>query len=98
MPIKITVEFLSLPIVAKAIGSKSIHLNRFQGETVQDLVTHLTTKYGKTVRDFLLDDNGDLDMSFRIQLNGATWIHQDGLDHPLADGDQVTLMLLVGGG
>ena len=98
MPIRITVEFLSLPIVAKAIGSKTLHLNRFQGETVEDLVIHLTTKYGKTVRDFLLDDDGYFDMQFRIQLNGAMWIHQDGLDHPLSDGDHVTLMMLVGGG
>lgn len=98
MSIKITIEFLSLPIVTKAIGSKTLHLNRFQGETVEDLVTHLTTKYGKTVRDFLLDENGHLDMQFRIQLNGAVWIYQDGLDHPLSDGDQVTLMMLVGGG
>lgn len=93
----ITVELLSLPIVTKAIGAKSVTM-AFTDQTVQDLINDLTRRYGPKVRDFLTDGDGNLDLSIRVQLNGADWIYHDHLDHPLADGDQVTLMMLVGGG
>ena len=93
----ITVEFLSLPVVVKAIGAKTVTVG-FDGQTVRQLVDTLTTRYGGKVRDFLLDGDGQLDLSIRVQLNKADWIYHDQLDHPLADGDHVTLMMLVGGG
>jgi len=93
----ITVDFLSLPIVTKAIGARSVTMD-FTGQTVRDLIGDLTRRFGPKVHDFLTDDDGHLDLSIRVQLNGAAWIYHDRLDHPLTDGDHVTLMMLVGGG
>jgi molybdopterin converting factor small subunit len=94
---RVTVEFLSLPIVTKAVGAKQISVD-LAGRTVHDLVEELGRRYGPRVRDFLLDDEGRLDLPFRVQLNRAEWLYRDDLHHVLANGDHVAIMMLVGGG
>jgi molybdopterin converting factor small subunit len=94
---KVTVEFLSLPIVVKSVGSKTVALD-FSGTTVEDVVQEVAHKYGPDVRRFLLDDSGRLDMTFRVSLNGREWILREEMHRPLHDGDRVTIMMLVGGG
>lgn len=94
---KITVEFLSMPVITKIIGSKSVTLS-FSGNTIDDLLSHITNKYGEEVRRFLLDDTGKLDMTLKILLNKKEWIPREGTNRPLRDSDVVTIMMLVGGG
>jgi molybdopterin converting factor small subunit len=94
---KVTVEFLSLPNVAKMIGSKSVNLD-FPGGTIHDLIKEITGKYGKKVSDFLLDQDGRLDANFRVVLNKQEWLNHDQLDRAVQDGDVVTIAMLVGGG
>jgi sulfur carrier protein ThiS len=94
---KITVEFLSLPNVVKKVGSKTVSLN-ISGTTVEDLIRELGAKYGKDVRQFLLDETGQLDMSFAVAINKEELIHRDQLNRALQDGDHVAIMMLVAGG
>lgn len=94
---KITVDFLSMPIVTKIIGSKKVSLD-FYGQTINDLLHHIIDKYGEKLGRFLMDENGKLDMVFQVYLNGKERIPRDRMDKILQDGDQVTLMMLVGGG
>ena len=94
---KITVEFLSMPIITKVIGSKSVNLS-FSGDTIDDLLSHITNKYGEEVRRFLLDDTGKLDMTLKILLNKKEWIPREGTNRLLRDSDVITIMMLVGGG
>jgi len=94
---KINLTFLSLPKVTKIIGNKSISFN-FSGQTINDLLKELIKKYGTELGQFLLDDKGKLDMVFKIMLNKKEWIKRDQLDKVLKDGDQLTIMMLVGGG
>jgi molybdopterin converting factor small subunit len=94
---KINIEFLSMPIVTKIVGSKTLTLD-FPGETINDLVNQIVHYYGEKLRHFLLDESSKLDRAFMIHLNRKEWIRRDQLDQPLKDGDQVTLMMLVGGG
>jgi molybdopterin converting factor small subunit len=94
---KIHVEFLSLPIVAKMVGGKSISLD-FPGGTVDDLIKHLTGRYGPGVGKFLLDKTGKLDMGFQVLLNEKEWISRTKTNKPLEDGDHVKIMMLVSGG
>ena len=94
---KITVEFLSLPNVAKMVGSKMVTLD-FSGTTVEELVLQVCEKYGPKVRQFLLDESGQLDLSFAVTINKKEWIRRDQMSHALCDGDQVTIMLLAAGG
>jgi molybdopterin converting factor small subunit len=94
---KITVEFLSLPNIARMIGSKSIVLD-FSGITVNDLVRDVAGKYGRDVQKFLLDETGNLDMSLALMINKQEWIRHNQMDRPLQDGDLVTILMMAGGG
>ncbi len=94
---KIQVDFLSLPTVTKIIGNKSIAFE-LSGHSIQDLVREISDKYGQEIKQFLLDESGQLDTVFKVQLNKQQWIPRDRLDTSLQAGDQVTFMMLVGGG
>lgn len=94
---KISVEFLSVPIVTKIVGGKFISFD-LSGQTVDDLIDEMINKYGQKLRRFLFDDSGKLDTVFKILLNKKEWIRRDQMNKPLKDGDQVTLMMLVAGG
>ena len=94
---KITVEFLSIPVVAKIIGSKSTTID-FNGRTIEDLIQEITCKYGEKTRQFLLDESGKLDMIFKVILNKKEWIYRDQMDKILIEGDKVTIMMLAAGG
>ena len=94
---KVTVEFLSLPKITRIIGNKSI-VFELQGSSIQDLVREISNKYGQEIKQFLLDESGQLDTVFKIQLNKSQWIPRDRLDTALQVGDRVTFMMLVSGG
>jgi len=93
----VTVEFLSLPIVTKIVGSKTVSMD-FTGQTVEKLLHQVTEKYGTKVEQFLLDENGRLDMMLKVLRNGEEWIQMDEMQKPLEDGDRITIMLLAAGG
>jgi molybdopterin converting factor small subunit len=86
-----------LPKVARIVGNKSIVFD-LQGRHIQDLIMEISERYGQEIRTFLLDESGQLDTVFKIQLNKTQWISRDRLDTPLREGDRVTFMMLVGGG
>jgi len=94
---KINIEFLSMPIVTKIVGSKTLALD-FPGETLNDLINQIANSYGEKLGHFLLDESSKLDRAFMIHLNKKEWVRRDQLNKTLKDGDQVTLMMLVGGG
>jgi hypothetical protein len=94
---KVTVEFLSLPNIAKLVGGKSIP-HDFAGGTIQELIGEVAGKHGKKVSDFLLDESGQLAPDFRVVLNKQKWLNPDQLDQPVQDGDVITIAMLVGGG
>ena len=94
---KIKVDFLSLPNVAKMVGSRTIFLD-FSGTTVNDLVHEVAGKYGSDVKKFLLDESGNLDMSLSLMINKQEWIRHNQMDRLLHDGDQITIMMLAAGG
>ena len=93
----ITVEFLSLPNIVRKIGSKSVVLN-FSGTTVRDLISEVARKYGSDVSKFLLDENGNLDMTLAVMLNKQEWIRHNQMDKPLHYGDHITILMLAAGG
>ena len=94
---QITVESLGLPTLAAVIGRKTeVSL---EAGTVEDLIRHLTGRFGAKARQVLLDAEGNLDLSIQVMLNEEGFISRDELPRRvLQDGDHVRLMLLVGGG
>ena len=45
---KINVEFLSLPIVTKIVGSKSLSLD-FSGQTINELIDEIIDRHGDSL-------------------------------------------------
>jgi molybdopterin converting factor small subunit len=95
--VKVRVDFIGIPTVSKLVGSKSISVD-FPDKTVGELIKHISKRYGKGVRDFLLDESGNLDLTFQILLNGTEWISRKDMNRNLSDDDVVRIILLAGGG
>ena len=94
---KIKLEALGLPTLAGLIGKKTEV--EFGGGTVVDLISLLTQKHGRKVREILLDSKGELDLTIQVMLNDEGFLSRDTLAHrALKEGDKVRFMLLAGGG
>jgi molybdopterin converting factor small subunit len=94
---KIIVEFLGFPIVTDVIGKKKLELV-VPGETVEDVINELITRYGEKVRNAFYDARGNFDPMIQIALNGKSFIPVDKHDTPLEDGDSIVFTILLAGG
>jgi len=88
---------LYLPMLSEVVGRDELEVT-FDGRTAGDLLDHLMRTYGKGARDALLDERGRLDMEVQLLRNRQDWITGESLDTELADGDHVTIMVLMAGG
>ena len=88
---------LLVPILPEEVGGKELDVD-FAGSTVGDLIDHLLTTYGRKARQALLGEDGRLDPVVQALLNGETWVTHEHLDTPLHEGDDVVLMVMLGGG
>lgn len=86
-----------LPVLPEATGGKQLQVE-FAGDTVNDLIEHLLAQYGRKARQALYEKDGQLDPVVQILVNGERWVPHDQLDTALQDGDEVMLMMMLGGG
>ncbi len=86
-----------LPVLPEAIGRRELEVE-FAGETVNDLIEHLVTRYGRKAKQALYDDKGKLDPVVQVLINGEKWVTRDQLDTSLQNGDSVILMIMMAGG
>ena len=94
---KIQIESLGLPTLAKLIG-KTSQLEMTDG-TVADVISHIVDRIGQPARKILLDQTGQLDLAIQVMVNDEGFLPRDEyLKRILKDGDSVKFMLLVGGG
>lgn len=94
---RVNLKILGLPTLSKVTGKKELEIN-FAGETVNDLIGHIVKRYGRKAEQALLNDEGKLDITIQILLNGREWITHDRLNTVLKDGDSIALMLMIAGG
>jgi MoaD family protein len=95
--LKVNLKILGLPTLSKVTSKKELDLN-FEGKTVNDLIDYIIKRYGRKATEALLDEEGKLDITIQVLLNGREWITHDRLDTVLKDGDSIALMLMVAGG
>ncbi len=93
---KVTVEFLSLPLITQPLGKKKIDIE-FQGSTLSDLARELGSKI-KRAKDILLRSDGVIDDDIQIYINGDRVQREESDSKKLSEGDTVTFMMLVAGG
>ena len=94
---RVNLKILSLPTLSKVTGKKELDVN-FEGKTVSDLIGYIVKRYGPKAGEAILDEDGQLDITIQVLLNGRDWITRDCFDTVLKDGDSVALMLMVAGG
>jgi len=94
---KVNLKILGLPTLSKVTGRKELDVN-FEGKTVNDLIDYIVKRYGRKAEETLLDEEGKLDITIQVLLNGREWITHDRLDTVLKDGNSIALMLMVAGG
>jgi MoaD family protein len=95
--LKVNLKILGLPTLSKVTGKKELDVN-FEGKTVNDLIDYIVKRYGRKAAEALLDEEGKLDITIQVLLNGREWITHDRLDTVLKDSDSIALMLMVAGG
>lgn len=67
--------------------------------TVAELINQLALKFGPKVKQALFDDNGHIDLTIQILINGKTWVERDKLETTrLKDGDTVIILGAMAGG
>ena len=94
---KVTVEFLSLPLITQPLGKKKTDIE-FQGSTLSDLARELGSRI-KRAKDVLLRSDGAFDDDIQIYINGVDRVQREEADSKkLSEGDTVTFMMLVAGG
>ena len=94
---RVNLKILSLPMLSKATGKKELVVD-FEGKTVNDLIDYIVKHYGRRAEEALLDEEGKLDITIQVLLNGREWIPHDRFDTVLKDGDSIALMLMIAGG
>ena len=94
---KVQIEVLGLPTLARLIGKKGEL--EFSGSTVNDIVSHIVGRHGQNARKIMLDEEGKLDHVIQIMINNEGIMPRDDYEsRKLQQGDDVKFMLLVGGG
>jgi len=95
--LKIQIESIGLPTLAKLIGKKS-QLEMADG-TLADLVARIVDRHRRQAGRILLDQDGQLDMAIQVMVNDEGFLpRSEYTQRILKDGDSVKFMLLVGGG
>ncbi len=92
----IHVDILGLPMLADALGARRLDLE-ITGGGLGELLDALAARGGGTARNILFADDGTFDPSVQVVVNGRRFV-SPGETVELADGDTVTIMMLVGGG
>lgn len=93
----VKVKLVGLPKLARAVGAGEFEAP-LEGGTFGDLLRHLERTYGAPVRKDLVNAQGTVDETVQILRNGDEWVGRDALSLPLADGDEITFLLMMAGG
>jgi sulfur-carrier protein len=70
---------------------------QLEGETVQEVLDSLFDRFGE-LRERISDENGSLRRFVNIYLSGEDIRFLDGLQTPVADGAELTILPAVAGG
>ncbi len=79
------------------VGVKEAEVELQAGDTVGNVLEKLTAEY-PALRGRVLDDDGNLQSSINVLVNGRSIRFLDGLDTAIEEGDQLALFPPVGGG
>ena len=79
------------------VGAKEVEVDVGASDTVRHMLEKLTAQY-PALRERVLDDDGNLQSSINVFVNGRSIKFLDGLNSPIQEGDRLALFPPVGGG
>jgi len=95
--VKVQLDFLGLPQLAKIIGTAQ--KLEFVGSTIEDLIVHLIKRYGAGAEDILVDDGKKLNPYILVMVNEELITARDDREQvQLAEGDSIIFAVIAEGG
>ncbi len=79
------------------VGEKEEEVRVDAGDTVRNVLEKLVAEY-PALRESVLDDDGNLQGSIIVLINGRSIEFLDGLNSTIQESDQLALFPLIGGG
>lgn len=79
------------------VGAKAVELDVESGSTVRDVLEKVIAEH-PALGEKILDNNGSLQRSIHVLVNGRSIRYLDGLDTITQEGDRFALFPAVGGG
>jgi molybdopterin synthase sulfur carrier subunit len=79
------------------VGAKEVEVDVEAGDTVRNMLDKLTAEY-PALSKRVLDDEGNLQSSINVFVNGRNIKFLDGLNSPIQEDDALALFPPVGGG
>lgn len=79
------------------VGAKEVEVDVGTGDTVRNMLEKLTAEY-PALRERVLDDDGNLQSSINVFVNGRSIKFLDGLNSTIQEDDRLALFPAVGGG
>ena len=93
---KVEVKFFTS--LREITGKKTDEIQLQDTITVKELLTLLSTKYGKNFRDYVYSKSGKVQGFLSFLVNGKNINVLEGLDTKLKHGDTIAILPPVGGG
>jgi molybdopterin synthase sulfur carrier subunit len=90
------IEIKFLTRLIDITGTKNIQLEDIT--YINALIELLIEKYGKSFKEVLFDDKGNIRDYLKVMVNGEDIRELDGLSTVLNDGDQVVIFQTIAGG
>lgn len=93
---KIKVKFFTS--LREITGKKEDEIQSSSVITVEELLAHLSKKYGREFIEYLYDEKGNVRTHIQILINGRGINVSQGFETKLKEGDTVAIFPPVGGG
>jgi len=93
---KIKVKFFTS--LREITGKKEIEIRSSSDITVEELLAHLSKKYGREFIEYIYDEKGNVQKYIQILINGRGIDVMQGFETKLKEGDTVAIFPPVGGG
>lgn len=87
------VKVNAFSMIRSILGQNSMQLDLPEGATVRDAIERIVEQGGPKARNMMLSPDGK-SLKISVIVNGASV----GMNTPLSDGDEMNLMVTIGGG
>jgi sulfur carrier protein ThiS len=94
---KVMVKFIGMPEPLPGFEDKKEVQVDFSGNTVKDLLHHLSLRIGPKQKEIFLNDQGEISSMLFVCINGDFPLYSDRLNARLRDDDFVELIFASGG-